>query len=186
MVQLHNGKRNIVLIGFMGCGKSTVGRQLAMRIGFDFKDSDHIIEAEVGMSVADYFVLHGAPAFREIESRVILDICSGENQVISTGGGSILSVENRKAQSDSNVVIWMTARPDVIVARTSRRKGTRPLLMGIENPLEHILKILAVRAPLYKEISNRICDTSDRPVYRAVSDIIRACVKRDVKANEPQ
>lgn len=176
MVTLRDGKRNIVLIGFMGCGKTTIGRQLAARLDFGFTDTDALIEARLGESIPEYFTRCGESAFREIEHEVVSNVASLANQVIATGGGAVLRDDNRSHLSADNAVVWLTARPDVVVARTERRRGARPLLTTDEDPLERVLRILAVRGPLYQSIADVIVDTSDRPVHRAVGDIVRKCV----------
>ena len=169
MVTLRDNYRNIVLIGFMGCGKTTIGRQLASRLEFGFTDTDALIEARIGVTIAEYFTKHGEDAFRDIESEVINRVSNLANQVIATGGGAI-------HLRSGNAVIWLTARPDVVVARTERRRGVRPLLSNDEDPIERVLRILAIRGPLYQSIADVIVDTSDRPVHRAVGDIVRKCV----------
>jgi shikimate kinase len=176
VVTLRDDKRNIVLIGFMGCGKTTIGRQLASRLDFGFTDTDSLIEARIGGSIPEYFASHGEPAFREIEHEVVSKVSSLANQVIATGGGAILREDNRALLSSDNAVVWLTARPDVVVARTERRRGARPLLTTEEDPLERVLRILAIRGPLYHSIADVIIDTSDRPVHRAVGDVVRKCV----------
>lgn len=176
MVTLRDDKRNIVLIGFMGCGKTTIGRQLASRLDFGFTDTDALVEARIGESIPDYFASQGEPAFREVEHDVVAKVSSLANQVIATGGGAVLRDDNRELLSTSNVVVWLTARPDVVVARTERRRGVRPLLTTDEDPLERVLRILAIRGPLYQSMADVIVDTSDRPVHRAVGDIVRKCV----------
>ncbi len=176
MVTLRGARRNIVLIGFMGCGKTTIGRHLASRLDFGFTDTDSLIETRIGGSIPEYFATHGEEAFREIEHEVIAKVAGLANQVIATGGGAILRDDNRAHLSTDNAVVWLTARPDVVVARTERRRGARPLLETKEDPLERVLRILAIRGPLYQSIADVIIDTSDRPVHRAVGDIVRQCV----------
>jgi shikimate kinase len=176
VVTLRDNKRNIVLIGFMGCGKTTIGRQLASRLEFGFADTDALIEARIGGPIAEYFTRFGEDAFRDIESEVVSTVSSLANQVIATGGGAVLRDENRAQLRSGNAVVWLTARPDVVVARTERRRGVRPLLSTDEDPLERVLRILAIRGPLYQSIADVIVDTSDRPVQRAVGDIVRKCV----------
>jgi shikimate kinase len=176
VVTLRDDKRNIVLIGFMGCGKTTIGRQLASRLEFGFTDTDALIEARIGVSIPEYFASHGEAAFRDIEQEVVAKVSKLANQIIATGGGAILRDVSRAVLRDGNAVVWLTARPDVVVARTERRRGARPLLSTDEDPLERVLRILAIRGPLYQSIADVIVDTSDRPIHRAVGDIVRKCV----------
>ncbi len=153
-----------------------MGRHLATRLGFGFTDTDALIEARIGCSISEYFASQGEDAFRNVEHEVVAKVSSLANQVIATGGGAILREDNRALLSADNEVVWLTARPDVVVARTERRRGARPLLTSDEDPLERVLRILAIRGPLYQSIADVIIDTSDRPVHRAVGDIVRKCV----------
>jgi shikimate kinase len=142
---------NFILIGLMGSGKTTVGRLLAQRLGKTFVDSDHEIEKKTGVSIRTIFDLEGEARFRERERQVILELSQRRDIVLATGGGAILSAENRKALAASGVVIYLTTTVDEILART-RRDTSRPLLQQA-NRKEVLEALLVARDPLYREIA---------------------------------
>ena len=162
---------NIILTGFMGTGKSTVGRRLARRLGWTFVDVDRLIEAGAKMPVARIFAERGEPVFRRLERRAIGRVIRGHEQVIATGGGAFVSPQSRAALRVSGPVVCLTARPQVILARVGRRLETRPLLAGRPagwpaqaghpSPLGRIRTLLAQRAAAYAR-ADLTLDTSDR------------------------
>ncbi|MEX2460884.1 MAG: shikimate kinase [Paenibacillaceae bacterium] len=125
-------RNNIVLVGFMGTGKSTVGRFLAEKLGWDFIDTDHYIEKQEGMSIAEIFTKHGEAVFRGIETKAILEIMRKTNQVVSTGGGAVLAEENRKSLKANGFVVALTASVETIIQRVGGDRN-RPLLQGKAN-----------------------------------------------------
>lgn len=170
--------RNVSLIGFMGSGKTTVGRALAERRGWKFVDTDAVVVRIAGCDIPALFRERGETAFRDIETQAVLGIGAGERQVIATGGGVVLRPENVAALRDAGLVIWLTARPDVVVARTKRRAAERPLLAGHEDdPLARVLSLLGQRGPLYQSAAHLIVDTSERSVAAIVAEIERKSEK---------
>lgn len=166
--------RNITLIGFMGSGKSTVGRALAGRRGWRFVDTDEVILKTAGRDIPTLFAQEGEARFRERETQVVLGVSAGERQVIATGGGAVLRPENVAALRGAGLVVWLTARPDIVVARTRHRAQERPLLMGgLDDPLAHVLRMLGERSPLYQAASHLVVDTSDRSPQAVVLEIER-------------
>jgi shikimate kinase len=163
----HDLPRNIALIGFMGSGKTTVGRALAERLGYQFVDTDAAISQRAdGRAVADLFAQEGEDRFREREADVLRAICGGERQVIATGGGVVVRQENVVRLRESALVIHLTARPDVVVARTRRTARSRPLLAaaaqeGEEALLARVLDLLSQRAPHYLQAAHLTVDSSD-------------------------
>jgi shikimate kinase len=125
-------RNNIVLVGFMGTGKSTVGRFLAEKLGWDIVDTDHYIEKKEGMSIAELFSKRGELYFRETETRSIQEIMSRSNQVVATGGGAVLAAENRLSLKTKGYVVALTATVDTIIQRVSGDRN-RPLLLGKAN-----------------------------------------------------
>src|ERR1041385_4027110 len=113
--------RNLVLIGFMGSGKSTIGRECARILGYRFRDSDTLIERRAGKSVQDIFAEQGEPEFRKMEASAIVELASMSSIVISTGGGAILDSSNVTALRNTGIVVLLWADPDSIVGRTSTR-----------------------------------------------------------------
>jgi shikimate kinase len=120
---------NIVLIGFMGTGKSTVGRFLAERLGWDFVDTDHYIEKQEGMTIAELFSAKGEAYFREAETRAIGHIMGKIRQVVATGGGAVLAEENRTCMKLNGYVVALTASIETIIQRVGGDRN-RPLLQG--------------------------------------------------------
>ena len=174
--------RNIVLVGFMGSGKSTVGRALAERLRWPLIDTDHSIVQEAGgRSIASVFLEEGESGFRDRESDAVQSVCARSGQVIATGGGTAVRSENVFALRSAGVIVWLTARPDVVVARTRRAARTRPMLGSFpgDEPvednviLERVLSLLAERAPHYQAASDIVVDTSDRPPVAIAAEIHR-------------
>lgn len=152
---------NIVIIGFMGCGKSTVGRALQQRLGYPLVDMDHVIEQRTGKSIPEIFAELGEPAFRDMETALLqeLDDPSAPRRVISTGGGVIGRAENRALLKRLGYVVWLHAPAAVILARTSKSHH-RPLLSATEDPAARIEALMAERQPLYQESAHLKLDTA--------------------------
>jgi shikimate kinase len=158
--------KSIVMIGMMGAGKSRIGRDLAVKLELPFVDTDDEIIKAAGCSVSDIFELYGEKAFRDVEERVILRLLNSEVQIIATGGGAFMSVNIRKAISKYGVSIWLKAELDVLVERTSRRRG-RPLLKNGDSAT--ILKrLMDERYPVYGE-ADIVVDTQDVPIDATVN-----------------
>ena len=153
-----NKRRNLVLLGFMGTGKSALGRKVATLAGCPFLEMDAELEHRAGRSISRIFAEEGEEAFRRMESQLAEEWGGREGTVIACGGGVVLREENLRALGANGVLVCLAARPEVILARTSRSQK-RPLLAG-ENPERKIRELLAVREPLYAKIPVQI-DTSD-------------------------
>lgn len=153
-----NALRNLVLLGFMGTGKSALGRKVACLTGCPFLEMDAELEGRAGKSIPEIFAEDGEPAFRDMESRLAEEWGRREGAVIACGGGVVLRKENLRALEANGLLVCLTARPEIILERTSRSKK-RPLLAG-ENPERIIRDLLAARASLYAKIPCQI-DTSD-------------------------
>jgi shikimate kinase len=160
--------KNIILTGFMGVGKTSVGTRLAKDTGFTFVDTDDIIEADEKMTITDIFEKLGEPYFRDVESRIIHRVILGQNQVISTGGGAIIREENREAFKKAGLVVCLAARPEVIFERI-KHETHRPLLRT-PDPLAKIREILDSRAGFYAQ-ADVIIDTSDKSVDEVICGI---------------
>ena len=119
--------RSVILVGMMGAGKSTIGRRLARKLGVPFIDSDHEIELAAGRSINEIFADFGEDEFRNGERRVMQRLVDGGPCVLATGGGSFLNAETRQLIKDGCITVWLNAKLDTLVERTSR-KNTRPLL----------------------------------------------------------
>jgi len=140
-------KKNIVLIGFMGTGKTTVGKILAKKLGMNFVDVDELIEKTAGLKISAVFARFGEAYFRDIETEIIKSITKNSSQVIATGGGAVLRDENLNALKSNGVVFCLTASEELIFDRI-KDNNERPLLQ-VENPKEKIRELLAKRMPRY-------------------------------------
>lgn len=167
--------RNIYLIGMMGCGKTTVGRQLAKRLGRRFADADHEIEARTGVRIPTIFEIEGEPGFRQREARVIAELADETNLVVATGGGAVLDPANREVMRTSGLVIYLNAPPALLYERT-RHDRNRPLLR-VADPLAKINELFAIRDPLYREAAEVIVES----VPGGVSQLVKK-VESEIKA----
>jgi shikimate kinase len=159
--------KNIILTGFMGTGKTSVGMQLAKDLGYAFVDIDKLIETDQNLSVTSLFSKFGEPYFREVEAEIIQQVMMGEGQVVSTGGGAVILDANREAFKKGGYVICLTASTDVIFDRI-KQETHRPLLQTAD-PKAKIQELLASRAKFYAQ-ADACIDTSDK----SVDDIIKA------------
>jgi shikimate kinase len=161
--------KNVVLIGFMGTGKTCIGRLLAGRLRRPFVDVDKKIERESGMTIPEMFAQHGEAYFRRKEQEVIFRVSRYRNAVISTGGGVVLFPENMNRLRANGIVISLTASVETILERTGRR-NTRPLLNHPDRA-EMIARLLAERAERYKE-ADLIISTEHSSPHQTVEKII--------------
>jgi len=152
--------KNIVLIGFMGSGKSTVGRELHQRLGYSLIDMDQEIEETAGKKITEIFKENGEQAFRDLETQQLEEITkqTDKRHIISTGGGVIIRERNRKLLRKLGYVVWLHAPEEIIHERTARNND-RPLLNQAD-ARQKISKLLAEREPWYKETANLMLDTS--------------------------
>lgn len=163
---------SIILTGFMGTGKTAVGRLLATRLGRPFVDTDALIEGREGLAVSDIFARKGEQYFRGVERRVVEEVCGGEEgAVVATGGGAISDEGNWRRMRQSGVIVCLTASPQAILARVGER-GERPLLQGGE-PMERIQSLLSQRAEAYARADITI-DTSALSVEEVVDELLRS------------
>lgn len=163
----HNA--NIILIGPMGAGKTTIGRQIARLFKFDFFDSDREIEQRTGASIPLIFELEGEEGFRRREQEVISQLCNKTHIVLATGGGAVLKKENQLALKRSGTIVYLCAGIDDLLARTAKDKN-RPLLQT-DNPREKLQTILNEREPIYRELADIILKTNKMTVHMAVKEL---------------
>ena len=167
---------NVILVGFMGTGKTAAGKALAEKIGFKFIDTDLMVEAEAKKSIPDIFRLEGEAQFRKYEADAIKRINHLKNYVIATGGGAVMMDDNIANMKRAGMVVCLTATPDVIFERT-QRNDYRPLLQTQE-PLKKILSLLKIREPQYQK-ADYIIDTSNLSVDAVVQTIISLWTDRE-------
>lgn len=163
------GRRPIVLVGMMGAGKSSVGRRLAVRLGLPFVDADSEIEAAAGMSIPDIFELHGEPAFRSGEARVIARLLEGGPRVLATGGGAFMNAATRDAIRGNGISVWLKADFEVLMRRIKRRSD-RPMLKTAD-PAVTVRQLIEERYPLYAEADLTI-ESREVPHGTVVDEIV--------------
>lgn len=162
---------NLFLVGLMGAGKTTIGRQLARLTGKTFYDSDHEIEARTGVRIPVIFEIEGEAGFRVRESEMIAELATLPNIVLATGGGAVLNPNNRQVLANHGTVIYLRAGIDDILARTQHDKN-RPLLQTA-NPRAKLEALFAQRDPLYREVADVVIDTSRQNINTLVHRLLR-------------
>lgn len=165
------GERSIVLVGLMGCGKSSVGRRLASRLGLGFVDADEEIERVAAKSIVEIFADHGEAYFRDGERRVIARLLSTGPQVLATGGGAFINPETRVNIRERGISIWLRADLPVLMRRVSKR-DTRPLLKS-GDPEATMRDLMAKRYPIYAD-ADIIVESRDVPHDVIVNEVIAA------------
>lgn len=166
--------KSLILIGFMGTGKSTLGKALAEKLQLKQVDLDDVIVQEQRMPISDIFEKYGEEKFRELEHDVVRRYAAQPGLVISPGGGAVLRAENRIAMKENGIVISLWARPDVILERVNRDTTVRPVLEALkpgQSKLERIEEVLAERMPCYWE-ADFVLDTSDACVDDLVAQVL--------------
>jgi len=153
-----------------GGGKSTVGRQLAKRLGRSFFDSDAVIERELGEPIRSYFEREGEEPFRDIEEQVVGRLVQAPEGVIATGGGAILRSANRRALREHTTVVYLRSTPEELFRRL-RHDTQRPLLQ-VRDPLRRLREVFAERDPLYRETAHYVVDTGRPSVPMLVNMIL--------------
>lgn len=160
---------NLVLTGFMGTGKTTVGKKVARELGMEFVDTDKEIEQVTGLAISEIFYRYGEIRFRSEEQAAVRRLAQGDNRVIATGGGVVLNQENMTHLRANGVVVCLAASPEVIYERV-RRKKTRPLL-ATEDPKATIRELLQEREQFYR-VADVIVDTSGKNPEQVRDEVI--------------
>lgn len=167
----------VALTGFMGTGKTAVGKRVARRLGRPFLDTDEMVEASAGKPVRRIFADDGEARFRELERAAVAEACARGDVVVSTGGGALIDERNLRALADGGLVIGLVADPETIARRVGRAIEERPLLAG--GPVvERIRALLAERERFYARATLRI-DTSGRTVDEVANEVIGALAAAD-------
>lgn len=163
------GKRNVILVGPMGAGKSTIGRQLAGILNYDFYDSDHEIEARTGADIPWIFDVEGEEGFRKREAAMIDELTELDGIVLATGGGAITRDENRRVLASRGVVVYLKTSVEQQLERTARDRN-RPLLQT-EEPRKVLTELMQVREPLYEEVADMVVNTGEGGVREVAQKI---------------
>ncbi len=163
--------QSVFLIGPVGAGKSTIGRQLASELKLDFYDSDREIESKCGASIDWIFDIEGEEGFRQREKKVLEELVGEQSIVLATGGGAIILPENRTLLSSRGKVVYLQASIEQQLERTSKDKK-RPLLQ-VPDKKGQLEKMMVEREPLYQEIADLTIETSDTTVRNVVQRIVK-------------
>jgi len=165
-------RENLVLIGFMGSGKSSVGRLAAKALGFQFVDTDQLITERTGKQISEIFQTEGEESFRAQETQALEELSTRTHCVISTGGGAVLSFKNRSLLREIGFVACLSASEEVLFERVSR--NTKRPLLQTSNPRETLSKLIEARGPLYAETAHWEIDTSEISQSTAVDQLVEA------------
>jgi shikimate kinase len=173
---------NIFLVGLMGAGKTSVGRRLARRLGKTFYDCDEEIERVTGVKIPVIFDIEGEAGFRAREARMLAELALRSDIVLATGGGAVLSAENRKLLAENGVVVYLRAVATDLWART-RQDRNRPLL-STDQPLAKLEQLFAERDPLYRSIADIIVDTGSQSLGSLAHRLEQRLIERQSAAAE--
>ena len=171
-------KTNVALIGFMGTGKTAVGKVLAKKLNREFVELDALIEQKAGKSIPDIFQQYGEVAFRELEIEVTKELASKENLVIACGGGIVLNKINIDRLKKKSVIVYLAASPSVILKRTLTDGEGRPLL-SVADRASEIRELLRFRKPFYERAADIRLNTSKLDI-----DVIAEQIITKLKKNE--
>jgi shikimate kinase len=170
LVSIKVNMRNIILVGFMGSGKTTIAMKLSHRLKMAYVSTDNLIEKKEKATINEIFTKKGEEYFRDVESGIIREVCAMDNSVIDTGGGVVLKDENWLNMKECGITICLTADEDTIMSRTKKYKH-RPLL-NVGDPKQKIRSLLAKRTPFYAKADYCI-DTGSLTVNQVVDKIVK-------------
>ncbi len=171
MPAMKNMAGNFFLVGLMGAGKTTLGRQLAQRLGYAFFDSDHVICERTGVRIPIIFELEGEAGFRARETAVIDELTQQNNIVLATGGGAVLQEVNRQALHHRGTVIYLHALPELLLARTRHDKN-RPLLQ-VADPLAKLSELYHQRDPIYRATAHIVVNVTEQHSQQLLQQLLR-------------
>jgi len=166
---------NIYLVGFMGTGKTAVGKELAKKKKWQFVDLDDLIELKEKMAISDIFAKQGEPYFRRVEKRVLKEISAENEFVVACGGGIVIDKDNIRIMKDTGIIICLTATPEVILKRTCGYLH-RPLL-NVNQPKKQIELLLKLRAPYYA-LAHKTIDTNKLSISQVADKIVKLTAKK--------
>ena len=169
---METTSKNIVLVGPMGSGKTTVGRRLAHELNRDFFDTDHEIIDKTGVTIDHIFDIEGVEGFRERESKILENLCQMSNIILATGGGIVILPKNRKILKNAGQVVYLSSSVDQLLRRTAKSK-TRPLLENSTDRRKTITELIEAREVYYREVASVIVDTTGKKLHEVINIIIR-------------
>ncbi len=175
------GRGNVFLVGMMGAGKTTLGKALALRMKAEFFDTDKVLVERTGVPVATIFEIEGEAGFRRRETGILAELAERDDCVVATGGGAVLSEENRTLMRANGTVVYLRARIENLWERT-RHDSSRPLL-ATPDPRATLAEILEQRDPLYREAAHLVVDTGAQSAATLVSRVVAAL--RDAPPGAP-
>jgi shikimate kinase len=164
-VSLHRG--NLFLVGMMGAGKTTLGRQLARRLSKRFVDADHELEARLGVPIPTIFEIEGETGFRDREEAMIDELSQLANIVLATGGGAVMRAQSRARLKANGTVLYLHAEPETLWQRL-RSSRNRPMLRTGGDPRNRLVELYQLRDPLYREVADHVIDSDRDAVMRFV------------------
>ncbi len=169
---------NLFIVGMMGAGKSAVGRLLAARLGRDFVDADHEIQARTGVSIATIFEVEGEAGFRRREEQIIDELTRRDDGlVLATGGGAVISAATRARLRERGFTIYLKAKAHDLWLRT-RHDRNRPLL-ACDNPRQRIEQLLAEREPYYADVADLVVESGRSSMTKLVETLVERIAERD-------
>ena len=169
---METSSKNIVLVGLMGSGKTTVGRRLARELNQDFFDTDHEIIDKTGVTIDHIFDIEGEKGFRERESKILENLCQMSNIILSTGGGIVILPKNRKILKNAGLVVYLFSSIDQLLRRTAKSK-TRPLLENSTDRKKTMTELVEARDVYYREVASFVVDTTGKKLNEVINTIIR-------------
>ena len=164
--------KNIVLVGPMGSGKTTIGRRLAHELNQDFFDTDHEIIGKTGVTIDHIFDIEGEEGFRKRESKILENLCQMSNIILATGGGIVIKSKNREILKNSGLVVYLSSSVDQLLRRTAKSK-TRPLLENSTDRRKTITNLIEARDLYYREVSSLVVDTTGKKFHEVINIIKR-------------
>ena len=169
---METTSNNIVLVGLMGSGKTTVGRRLAHELNQDFFDTDHEIIDKTGVNIDYIFDIEGEKGFRERESKILENLCQMSNIILATGGGIVILPKNRKILRNAGLIVYLSSSVDQLLRRTSKSK-IRPLLVNSTDRRKTITELVEARDVYYREVASFVVDTTGKKLHEVINIIIR-------------
>ena len=169
---METTSKNIVLVGPMGSGKTTVGRRLAHELNQDFFDTDHEIIDKTGVTIDHIFDIEGEEGFRERESKILENLCQMSNIILATGGGIVIKPKNREILKNSGLVVYLSSSVDQLLRRTAKSK-TRPLLENSTDRRKTITDLVEARDLYYREVASLVIDTTGKKLHEVINIIKR-------------